>query len=211
MELGSKRLDPMFAERDEALRSRLANQGIRAGSSAYDSEMRREGENRNDAFNSLLLSGRGQAVQEQLAQRNQPINEITALLSGSQVSQPNFVGTPNTQMAGTDHAGNVYKSHAAEMDNYKAELQNSQSMMGGLFGMGSSILRALPWSDRRLKRDIARIGTGAHGLPLYAFRYIWSDETHVGYMADEVAQVMPGAVHMQPNGYNAVDYAMVEA
>jgi hypothetical protein len=206
-DLGSRRLNPMFAERDENLRSRLANQGIRAGSSAYDSEMRREGENRNDAFNSLLLSGRGQAVQEQLTERNAPINEITALLSGSQVSQPNFVGTPNTQIAGTDHAGNVYKSHAAAMDNYRAELQSSQSMMGGLFGLASAGIGL--FSDRRLKSNIKRVGTHALGIGIYEYDIF--DRRERGVMSDEVRTVRPDAVHVHESGFDQVDYAALEA
>lgn len=84
-ELGRKRLDPAIAEGEETLRTRLANQGISEGSRAFDRAMRGHYEGRNDAYNQLLLGGRGQAVQESLAERNQPINEITALLSGSQV------------------------------------------------------------------------------------------------------------------------------
>lgn len=63
---------------------------------------------------------------------------------------------------------------------------------------------AIAWSDRSLKRDIQRLGSTAGGLPIYAFRYLWSDEVHVGVMADEVASV-PGAV-MEIGGFSAVDY-----
>ncbi len=106
-DLGRKRLDPQFQRDEESLRTRLANSGIRQGSAAWDAEFGRFGESKNDAYNSLLLSGRGQAVQEAMAERNQPINEISALLSGSQVSQPNFVNSPQGQVAGVDYAGMV--------------------------------------------------------------------------------------------------------
>ncbi len=80
MELGSSRLNPVFQRDEEALRTRLANSGIRAGTAAFDAEMGQFNQRRNDAYNQLLLSGRAQANQELLTERNQPINEITALL-----------------------------------------------------------------------------------------------------------------------------------
>lgn len=139
MELGSKRLDPKFAQQEEGLRTRLANSGIRQGSAAWDTEMRGFSEGKNDAYNQLLLTGRAQSVQEALAERNQPINEITALLSGSQVSQPNFVNTPNTNVAGVDYAGLVSNNYNAQLEGWKQKTANQNAMMGGLFGLGSNL------------------------------------------------------------------------
>ena len=48
---------------------------------------------------------RSQYIAEQYAQRNQPINEITSLLNGSQVMNPSFLNTPSNQIANTDVAG----------------------------------------------------------------------------------------------------------
>jgi hypothetical protein len=62
-------------------------------------------------------------------------------------------------------------------------------------------------SDIRLKRDIAEVGHLDNGLGLYTYRYWWSDQVYVGVMAQEVAQVMPDAVMMAPDGYLRVDYA----
>lgn len=134
-ELGSKRLDPQFAQAEDAMRTRLANAGIKPGSAAFDREMANFNYGRNDAYNNLLLTGRGQAVQELLAERNQPLNELNALLTGSQVSQPQFVNTPQTQVAGVDYAGLV-------SDQYKAEQGAYGAMMGGLFGLGGDLASA---------------------------------------------------------------------
>src|SRR5690606_14878812 len=98
-------LDPMLAERREREATRLANQGIRLGSTAYDRAMSLVDQGENDAYNELLLRGRGQAVQERLTERNQPINEISALMSGSQVSQPQFIGSTVGGIPTTDNAG----------------------------------------------------------------------------------------------------------
>jgi len=77
--------------------------------------------------------------------------------------------------------------------------------------LGSSTFSALPMlalgSDRRLKRDISRIGTLKNGLPVYLFRYKWSEGLRVGLMADEVERVHPEAVIEGPLGYKMVNYA----
>lgn len=63
-------------------------------------------------------------------------------------------------------------------------------------------------SDRRLKRDIHRTGTHESGLPLYQFKYLWSDQVYEGVMADEVFHVKPEAV-IRIGDYLAVDYRML--
>lgn len=79
-----------------------------------------------------------------------------------------------------------------------ANMQNKQNsaMMGGLFGLGSSLLQAgLPFlSDRRMKTDIRRIGTASNGLPLYTFRYAGGGPMQFGLMAQDVEKVRPDAV-----------------
>jgi hypothetical protein len=75
--------------------------------------------------------------------------------------------------------------------------------MGGLFGLGSAGIMA---SDRRLKKNIVPLGE-VDGLTLYRFEYIDAPREHVGFMADEVAERFPDAVHEMPGGFLAVDYA----
>ncbi|MEO1538590.1 MAG: hypothetical protein AAFR73_12765 [Pseudomonadota bacterium] len=129
-DLGRKRLDPMLAQQEEALRTRLANQGIKAGSEAYDREMSGFNNRQNDAYNQLLLTGRGQAVQEQLTEDNQRINQISALMSGGQVSQPMFAGQVGVGgMNGTNVAGIIGQSDAAKLNAHTA----NQQALGGLF------------------------------------------------------------------------------
>ena len=135
MELGSKRLDPMFQRERQQLEQDMINRGIRPGSAAYDTMQGQFAQNKNDAFNQLLLTGRGQAVQEALTERNQPLNEITGLLNGQQISLPTFQQTPQTQVANTDLSGLIQNANKAKQDNYKAT-------MGGLFGLGGSVLGA---------------------------------------------------------------------
>lgn len=140
MELGRSRLDPILAQQRASTETDLINRGIAPGSEAYDRAMKSVGQQENDAYNQLLLTGRGQAVQEALTQRNQPINEITALLSGSQVSQPNFTSTPQAQVAPTDYAGIVGNNYMAQMAGYNADQQKQGAMLGGLGALGGAAL-----------------------------------------------------------------------
>lgn len=201
MELGRKRLDPMFAERQKALDSKLANQGITIGSKAYDTAQRMGSEQQNDAYNSLLLSGRGQAFSEAQATRNQPINEITALLSGSQVSMPQSQGFNQSPVPTTDTAGLINKNYDQRMGIWQQQQQQKQGILGGLFGLGSAALM----SDRGMKTDIRQIGTSFNGLPIYAYRYKEGGPTMLGYMADEVEVVNPEAV-VEFEGIKHVNY-----
>ena len=61
-------------------------------------------------------------------------------------------------------------------------------------------------SDIRLKTNIEQVGVASNGLPLYHFRYFWSDAVYRGVMAQDVLKVFPGAVQTIPNGFMAVNY-----
>lgn len=201
-QLGAKRLDPRFATQAEATRTQLVNSGIRQGTPAYDAAIRQQEEAKNDAYNQLALGANDQAFNQALTTYNNPVNVISGLMSGAQVQQPNFVNTPQTNVAGVDYAGLV-------SDKYKADSAASQAKMGGLFGLLSAPFSAMKFgSDRRLKRDVVRIGAvGALGR--YMFRYIWDTDAapvKIGYMSDEVRKVAPWAVDQDSFGYDRVDY-----
>lgn len=81
-----------------------------------------------------------------------------------------------------------------------------QNILGlGLAGAGAaSGLGWRPFSDRRLKTNIRRVGTW-RGYPWYAFHYVWGEASQ-GVMADEVNA---DAVIMDPSGYARVDYSRI--
>ena len=90
--------------------------------------------------------------------------------------------------------------------------------LGGMLGLGGagaaagglgSMAAFAPFmlSDRRLKRDISRIGTLKNGLPVYRFRYLWDAVERIGLMADEVERAHPEAVLEGPLGFKMVNYA----
>ena len=66
------------------------------------------------------------------------------------------------------------------------------------------------WSDRRLKRDIVRLGVSPSGLPIYAFQYVWGGPRYIGVMAQDLLKLRPDAVIMDEFGYFKVDYSRID-
>jgi hypothetical protein len=198
MELGRSRLDPIIDQRKKSTEAELLNKGIRPGTEAYKRANTAVDQQTNDAYNQLLLSGRGQSVQEALAERNQPINEISALMGGGQVQSPSFVNTPQPGVNGTDVAGITNNA-------YNQNMQAYQSKMSGLLGLGTA-LGGWVFSDARLKSNIERVGTHRLGIGIYDYDIAGRRER--GVMAHEVANVMPEAVRKNGDFYQ-VNYLMI--
>lgn len=202
-DLAQGRIAPQQEQNRKDLENRLINSGIRPGTSAYNTEMTRLTNANTDQNNQLALQGRSQAFQEQLTQRNQPLNEIIGLMSGSQVQSPNgtFAQTPQSQVGGVDYSGLVNQKYQADMNKYNSGM----GALGGLFGAGMSL-----FSDRRLKENIERIGKTDSGVPVYKFNYIGRNTTEIGYMAQDLLELQPEAVFKGPDGYYRVRYDMVK-
>lgn len=92
---------------------------------------------------------------------------------------------------------------------------NTSKQSGGLLGsilgsaaqLGSAALMA---SERRVKRNIRHLGAESDGLGVYAYNYVWDDETEplrVGVMVDEVARLRPWALGPVVDGIQTVDYS----
>jgi hypothetical protein len=95
-----------------------------------------------------------QALQQMLTLRNQPINEISALMSGGQVSLPQFQGYNPAQVQGTPIGQYIYNTAGIENQNYWQDRQLAQqqqsALLGGLFGLGSAGLFGLGSGGLRL-------------------------------------------------------------
>jgi endosialidase-like protein len=209
--LGAARLDPRFAREAESLDTQLINKGIRPGSAAWANAQTAQTQAKNDAYNQLYLTGRGQGAQEALTERNQPINEISALLSGSQVSQPGFTNTPTPGVAPTDVIGAQQQSLNQQNVGYQGQLAQNNAMMSGLFGLGSAGLGGWARSDIGSKENIEVVGERADGLHVIDFDYkpeFGGEKNNRGLIAQEVAQVYPHAVARDRKGlmvnYDAV-------
>lgn len=142
------RLNPQFAQQEEAMRQRMANQGITLGSEAYGNEQRQFQQGRNDAYLQAALQGinldqqnRASALQEQAYSQDRPLNLINALRTGSQVQNPQFGNFAQQQHTpGADYMGATNAQYQTALDATNASNASSSGMMGGLFTLGSTAL-----------------------------------------------------------------------
>lgn len=152
------RLEPQFARDEEAMRARLRNQGITqntpdGGQGAWEAEMGRLDRAKQDARQQAVLGGlqtRGQTMQEELALRNIPLNEVNALRSGSQVNLPQFQGYAGPGIQAPNILGATQQQYQADLNQYNANQAGSNAMMGGLFSLGSAAMGA-PWMGALFK------------------------------------------------------------
>ena len=150
---------------------------------------------------------RARTLQEQMAVRSQVVNELTSLLHGGQVTPPQFEGFRPGKLDNTTVGQYVYQSAAMDMQKYQIQVQQSNQLMGGMFGLAGNLLGAFI-SDRRLKADIVKVADDARGFGWYIWRYVWDrpGTQRFGVMAQEVREFVPSAVMEVFGGYMAVDY-----
>jgi hypothetical protein len=162
----------------------------------------------------LSNQARQQGLQEQAYLRNEPLNTLSAVRTGSQVQGPQFVNSFNQATTqGADLLGAAGMQYNAQMGDFNAKQAAQQSFNQGLMGLGGAAMM----SDVRLKQNINRIGTLPNGLPFYSFEYIDAVQGHplagkgtqVGVMAQEVEQVYPNAVTTLDDGYKVVNYGLL--
>lgn len=208
-------LDPQWQNTQKQLDSSLANQGIAMGSEAYqnaqDQNARQKQQAYSNAQNNAITQG-PQNAQQLFAltseQRAQPLNELNALRTGSQVSMPQVPGQTPAAAAPTDVAGIANQAYQGQISQYNADLGSYNNTISGLFNLAGAGAKA--YSDRKLKTNIELIGKTPKGIPVYRYKYIGSDRLHTGVMSDEVRHI-DGAVVRMPSGYDSVDYDAVAA
>lgn len=145
-----ERQKPQFDQNRQRLETQLYNSGAVPGSKQWENAMRDQITMENDARLAAIIRGddvRGQRISQDLALRNLPLSEYNALMSGAQPTTPSFsaIGTsPGVQAP--DLMGATQAQYNASMNNYNAQVGNRNSMMGGLFGLGTSVLSGgKPW------------------------------------------------------------------
>lgn len=160
-ELLMRRLAPEMDRNSEALRARLANQGVSQGSQAYANAMDQMNRQRNDLSTQAALQGiglgmrqqgmmfdqsgqlRNNALAEQAYLRSLPMNEFNALRTGTQVGMPQFPGfSQQATTGGADLLGAAQGTYNAQLGAANAQNAASSNMMGGLFGLGGALLGA---------------------------------------------------------------------
>lgn len=108
--------------------------------------------NENQINNQNQLQGAGFNNSVSAARQSTPINELSALLSQSQVQSPQFQNTSNNgNIATTDQAGIDQASYQDQLQAYQAQLAAQSAQQGGMFGAAGSVLGGL----------VKNAGTGA--------------------------------------------------
>lgn len=136
----------------------------------------------------------------------------------------------NAEVAGKQFMFNVREEReVAKMNRVAGQLSNAQAqaaqaradqtgaitgMLGGLSSIASSIgaasMPAPAASDIRLKKNIKKIGISESGINIYSFEYKdskFGEGKWQGAMSNEVPQ---NAVLQDENGYDIVDYSLID-
>lgn len=147
------RSQPDFDRQRASLETNLANQGIALGSQAYSDAM----QNFQRGYNDFLLGAdlnagnlasaeygrmqqaRQNQINEAYLPRNQELNTLSALLSGAQVSSPQFVNSPQTQVAPVDTTAGLAMNQQNALMQQQMANQSNNAMMGGLFGTAGAL------------------------------------------------------------------------
>lgn len=145
-----RRLAPVQQRENQQLETRLANQGIPIGSEAYRTAKEILAQKQNDQLTSAVVGGmdtglkaRGQGFSELAYMRNEPINTLNAVRSGSQVTNPNPFYVQSAQQAttsGPDLMSAAQATGNANIANANAQNAYQNALMSGMFKLGGSMM-----------------------------------------------------------------------
>jgi hypothetical protein len=180
LDQSSNRLLRQMNARGNTYGGKAALAGARVGLEGYEGWLNR-------------LSGQGQ-------QGGQYAGQQAAIRSGQGDMRYGF---------GATQAGNDINFGNAMAQNRSTGVNNLLNLAGTVGKAVGTAASAGAFSDIRLKRDIERVGELPSGLPVYDFRYLWSDEPYRGVMAHEAAEIFPAAVSAHESGYLMVDYSRI--
>ena len=161
------RLEPSLARARTTTETNLVNQGLRPGTEAYDNAIRSLGEQETDqrtqavlqginldtaanaqGYNQALQGGQfaNTAQQQALAQaiqgRQMPLNEITALMSGSQIQNPQFQAYQGANVAAAPTFAATQAQGAFDANSYNQQVAAQNANTAGLYSLGGSAMRA---------------------------------------------------------------------
>jgi hypothetical protein len=160
-----KRLQPQLQFKHAQFETDMANKGIAPGSEAYQNSLADQTQQENDLVSQAALQGinvdmaaRNQAVNEalqsgqfgntadqqefarQLGLYNLPLNQISALMSGSQIQMPQFQGYSGANIAASPLFQATQANAQDAMARYNAEQSANNAMTQGLFSLAGSAI-----------------------------------------------------------------------
>jgi hypothetical protein len=184
-----------------------ANQAIAQnygqGMSAAQAQNATEAQRYNQAMQAAQFgnTAQQQALAQALLQRQLPLNEINALMSGSQIQNPQFGAYQGQTITPAPISNATAQQGAYNQNLYNQQVGTYNTNVEGLYNLGGSAARA---SDIRLKSNIKRLGTHKSGLGIYEYDIFGRHE--VGVMAQEALVLRPDVVLHHPAGFLMVDY-----
>lgn len=135
--LGINRQDTL---RQQALEEQGMGLGRQDLAASYANMLRQAQLGEQGLMRDASLQDRQRAIQEMLMERQMPLNEFNAFMSGNQVQNPNFEGyTQATGFQPENVYGAAQDSYQAAMNNYNAQMAAKQNRTGGLLGLAGNI------------------------------------------------------------------------
>jgi len=157
------RLEPSLQKQRVSTETQLINQGLRPGTEAYDNAIQLLGQQENDARTQAALTGinldtsanaqgynqalqgaqfgntaQQQALAEAIQQRQMPLNEITALQSGSQIQNPQFGAYQGSNIQAAPIFAATQAKGQAEQNAYNQQMAASNANTAGLYSLGGA-------------------------------------------------------------------------
>jgi len=198
----------------QQMQNQAIGQNYGQGMSSAQSQNAIEAQRYNQALQSAQFgnTAQQQALAQAIQQRQMPLNEISALMSGSQIQNPQFGAYSGSNVAAAPVFGAAQLQAQNAQNTYNQQIAQQNANTGGLFQLGGALLGGAGaaggfgalFSDRRLKSNIVKVGDHPLGIGIYEYDIFGNRER--GVMAQELMQVMPDAVHQHPSGYFMVDY-----
>lgn len=147
------RYDTDLGRRTSNIESNLVARGIPRGSEAWNREMELLGRGRNDALqqatiaaDSKAMDERRQAITEALAERQVPLNEISAFRTGSQISPLQFQNYTGQNVAPAPIFGATQARGTFDQQNYQNEVGAHNALLSGAATLGAGAMGAgRPW------------------------------------------------------------------
>jgi len=121
--------------------------------------------------------------------------------------QSTLLGMEYGGMAGAN-AG-VQSAYANQMSGFGAQASMLNSQVGAAGAITAAAVGGAAASDRKLKKNINKIGESPSGLNIYSFEFKnskYGEGLFQGVMSDEVPQKAVGT----RDGYDTVDYNMLD-
>ena len=164
------RLEPSLAKQRTSTETQLINQGLRPGTEAYDNAIQLLGQQENDARTQAALQGinvdmganlqgynqaltgaqfgntaQQQALMQAIQGRQMPLNEITALMSGSQIQNPQFQAYSGSNIAAAPIFGATQAQGQYDQNAYNQQVAAQNANTAGLYSLaGVGAKYALP-------------------------------------------------------------------